>query len=101
MAKILNGKRVSILSNVKATYKNCYPSDVEGENLNKYISFSQVFARMQEGENFYEIIGISDSIIRERIFSIMATVGGVKYDDIYTMWINSEELRKEYLANFF
>lgn len=28
MAKILNHKRVSILSKVKDTYKNCYPTQI-------------------------------------------------------------------------
>lgn len=101
MAKIFIKKRVNILSNVRTTYMNCYPSDVEGININNNVSFAQVLARMQEGENFYEIIGICDSLIRERIFNIMAIVGGVKYDDIYTLWLHFEDLRKNYLASIF
>lgn len=89
MAKNINGKRISILSNVKETYKHCYPTDVLGDSLDGYISFAQVLARMQEGEDFYNIIKVEDSIVREHIFSILASVGGVKYDDIYTMWLNS------------
>ena len=90
MAKNINGKRISILSNVKETYKHCYPTDVLGDSLDGYISFAQVLARMQKGEDFYNIIKVEDSIVREHIFSILASVGGVKYDDIYTMWLNSE-----------
>ena len=104
MAKIINGKRVSILSNVKAIYKNCYPHDKECDYLNENISFAQVLARMQEGEDFYQIIGINgfaDSIVRERIFDILSVVGGVKYDDIYTLWLNADELRKNYVATIF
>ena len=101
MAKNINGKRISILSNVKETYKHCYPTDVLGDSLDGYISFAQVLARMQKGEDFYNIIKVEDSIVREHIFSILAVVGGVKYDDIYTMWINSKELRKNYVDAFF
>lgn len=95
MAKNINGKRISILSNVKETYKHCYPTDVLGDSLDGYISFAQVLARMQEGEDFYNIIKVEDSLVRERIFSILASVGGVKYDDIYTMWLNSELSKTE------
>ena len=99
MAKNINGKRISILSNVKETYKHCYPTDVLGDSLDGNISFAQVLARMQEGEDFYNIIKVEDSIVREHIFSILASVGGVKYDDIYTMWLNSELLKKEYVVD--
>ena len=95
MAKNINGKRISILSNVKETYKHCYPTDVLGDSLDGYISFAQVLARMQEGEDFYNIIKVEDSIVREHIFIILAAVGGVKYDDIYTMWLNSELSKTE------
>ena len=71
MAKNINGKRVSILSNVKETYKHCYPTDVLGDSLDGNISFAQVIARMQEGE------------------------------DIYTMWLNSELLKTKYLDSIF
>ena len=101
MAKNINRKRISILSNVKETYKHCYPTDVLGDSLDGYISFAQVLARMQEGEDFYNIIKVEDSIVREHIFSILASVGGVKYDDIYTMWLNSELLKTKYLDSIF
>ena len=95
MAKNIIGKLISILSNVKETYKHCYPTDVLGDSLDGNISFAQVLARMQEGEDFYNIIKVEDSIVREHIFSILASVGGVKYDDIYTMWLNSELSKTE------
>ena len=94
MAKNINGKRISILSNVKETYKHCYPTDVLGDCLNGCISFAQVLARMQEGEDFYNLIKVEDSIVREHIFSILASVGGVKYDDIYTIWLNSARISR-------
>ena len=101
MAKNINGKRVSILSNVKETYKHCYPTDVLGDCLDGNISFAQVIARMQEGEEFYNIIKVNDSLVREHIFILLAAVGGVKYDDIYTMWLNQELLKTKYLDSIF
>lgn len=101
MAKILNHKRVSILSKVKDTYKNCYPTDVEGNNINEHITFVELLASMRHGDDFYEEINVSDSIVRERIFNIMAIVGGITYDEIYQMWLNADELKKKHLSNIF
>ena len=101
MAKIINHKHVSILSKVKETYNNCYPSDTMGNDLNKNLTFVQLLADMQRGEDFYKLIGVSDSIVRERIFTLLAVVGGIKYDDIYCMWLNAEDLQKQYLSILF
>lgn len=101
MAKTINGKRVNILSNVKEIYQHCFPTDVEGYNLNKNISFAQILAHMEHGEDFYNIIGVNDSLIRERIFDLTAKVAHIKYDVIYNMWLNAEELEKKYLENLF
>ena len=56
---------------------------------------------MQEGEQFYNIIKVNDSLVREHIFILLAAVGGVKYDDIYTMWLNQELLKTKYLDSIF
>lgn len=101
MAKIINHKIVSILSKVKETYNNCYPSDPLGNALNENLTFVQLLADMQRGENFYKLIGVSDSIVRERIFTLLAIVGGIKYDDVYCMWINATYLQKQYLSILF
>ena len=107
MAKVINHKLVSVLSNVKDTYKNCYPSDELGNDINDKLSFAQVIARMQEGWDFYETISdpckfrIHDSVIRERIFTLIAIVAGIKYDVIYELWLNSEKIREQYLRGLF
>ena len=51
---------------------------------------------MQHGDDFYEVINVSDSIIRVRIFNIMAIVGGITYDEIYQMWLNADKLKEKY-----
>lgn len=98
MAKNFNGKRVSILSNIKATYIHLYPADEMGKDLNEHISFAQLLASIEEGENVYKTLNVEDSIVRERIFTLLAVVAGVQYDDIYTRWLNSEELKKKWDA---
>ncbi|MCI6930894.1 MAG: hypothetical protein MR750_06570 [Methanobrevibacter boviskoreani] len=47
---------------------------------------------MQKGNDFYDIVftdQYSDSLMRERIFTILSKVSGVDYDKIYYMWLNN------------
>lgn len=72
-----------------------------GNDINKNLTFAQLLGDMQRGEDFYKLIGVSDSIVRERIFNLLAVVGGIKYDEVYCMWLNAEELQKQYLSILF
>ena len=72
-----------------------------GNALNEHLTFVQLLADMQRGDDFCKLIGVSDSIVRERIFTLLAVVGGIKYDDIYCMWLNAEDLQKQYLSILF
>lgn len=89
MAKIIKGKKFTVLSSVKSTYTHVHKEDTFGNDLNPNITFVELLGSMKSGKDFYELIGVSDSIIRERIFSIMALLFGLKYDDIYNIWTDN------------
>lgn len=92
MAKRINGKNFDILSNVKSTYKHIYPQDKDVQYIKENISFANVLAEMQKGNDFYYIVftdQYSDSLMRERIFTILSKVSGLDYDKIYYMWLNN------------
>ena len=92
MAKRINGKNFDILSNVKSTYTYLYPEDKDVEYIKDDITFVNVLADMQNGADFYEIVftgQYSDSVMRERIFTILSKVSGIDYDKIYYMWLNN------------
>lgn len=99
--KLINGRKVSIFDNVRDAYGRCYPKDNMTESLYKGVSFVQLLARMESGEDFYNIIFHegSDSIVRERIFTMMSTLFGEDYDTFYNMWINRCELRRQRAEN--
>lgn len=80
--------RANILSGVKDWYVKQYPSDSMGKDLNN-ITFCDLLSGLQHGEDFYELIGVSDSIIRERIFNKLAKVSHLPYDKIYYLWVNT------------
>lgn len=67
-------------------YRQKYPTDTEGKYVNQEISFNQLCILMKYGVPFYELIGVGDSIIRERIFDALAQIYGVNYSDVYDMW---------------
>lgn len=92
MARNIKGKRISLLSNVKNTYQHCYPSDVCGNEIDENLSFCQILARMQEGVDFYDMIKVEDSIVRERIFTLIATLANIDVSEIYTLWYNADVL---------
>ena len=71
---------------VRAVYKKMYPTDDLADEIDPKLTFKQAYDRMFKGECIYHIIGIGDSVIRERIFAILSELYGVTYDEIYNLW---------------
>lgn len=68
-------------------YKEAYPTDDWGiAGMNKGVTFQDAFECLQVGFNFYAFLGVSDSIVRERIFDALATLMGCSYEHIYYQW---------------
>ena len=91
---------INLKDNVKETYHKIYETDELWEDLSDEPTFEEVLDRMQKGEDFYEIVGDIDSIVRERIFSLLENIlqnmgYKVQYDDIYYLWLNKTPIRLE------
>lgn len=71
---------------IKAVYKKMYPTDDLANEIDPKLTFKQTFDRMAKGECIYDITRVGDSIIRERIFAILADIYCVTYDEIYNLW---------------
>ena len=70
-------------------YKECYPTDDWGyDGMNKAITFQDAFECLQVGFDFYAFLGVSDSIVRERVFDALATLMGCSYEHIYYQWLD-------------
>lgn len=74
-------------SNVKAFYQYKYPTDELSKEIDSNISFEMVFECLDNYGNIYDLIGVGDSLIRERIFEALAEIMNVKYDYIYHQWL--------------
>lgn len=83
-----NKNEINKIDSVRKTYMKYYPEDDLGLEIDPNLSFEIVYDRMKNGEEFYDIVDVDDSIIRERIFKMMSNAYGVDYDHIYYMWLD-------------
>lgn len=79
--------------NVKDWYCETYPDDDLGLEINKFITFDDVITNLNEcaegttNLDFYDLIQVSDSLIRERVFDKLSEILNVDYKSIYDLWL--------------
>jgi len=73
--------------NLKKWYIDTYPTDEMAEDINPKITFEDVFNTIDNYQNIYNLIGVCDSIIRERIFEELSILSGHTYEEIYNKWL--------------
>ena len=76
--------------NIKDWYIKEYPEDECGKDMIDNITFYNVFEALDRYKDIYTLIGISDSLIRERIFEKLSHIMNVSYDYIYSQWLIAE-----------
>ena len=87
----LNGScPFKLTDSVKQVYMNCYDDEL-GEEIDPNITFQSIYDTLNAHEDVYDCLGVGDSIIRERVFEILADILGVNYDDIYYVWIDKRQ----------
>ena len=59
----------SVLRNIKVNedYVTDFPTDDLGKEINKDLNFLQLFNGLLCGKDIYEMLDVSDSLIRERV----------------------------------
>lgn len=75
--------------NIREYYVNKYPTDELGPQLNGDATLRGLFICLIDGVDLYNYIGVSDSIIRERLFEKIAEEWNISYDCVYEIWINN------------
>ena len=71
---------------IREWYAAVFPSDELASKIQD-ISFYDLVDRMNHGEDVYEILGVKDSIVRERVFDETAQLLHVDYDAVYKKWL--------------
>jgi hypothetical protein len=74
--------------NIREFYLENYPTDELGLELNENTSFAGLLNQLIVGGDVYRYIGVSDSVIRERLFERLAEELEVSYDYVYNLWLN-------------
>lgn len=81
---------------IKDWYMGAYKEDDLGDRLNG--TFKGALQTLLRGDDIYDYIGVGDSLIRERLFSKLAEMLDVDYDEIYNVWLNEGAASNELTA---
>jgi hypothetical protein len=82
-------KKSGKVETIKDWYIKNYPTDELGEELNE-ITFEELWNEDYKKYNIYQVMGVSDSIVRERLFEHLAEIKGVDYDVVYRKLFSSD-----------
>jgi len=75
--------------NIRSYYLETYPADDLGLEINKDATFLGLFRELVAARDIYKFIGVSDSLVRERLFDKLAKLLNEPYEYIYKLWLNS------------
>lgn len=70
---------------IKEWYTKEYPTDELGPLLNHLTTFEELY---EELPATYELMGVPDSLVRERVFNKLTEVMQVSYEEIYNKWLD-------------
>jgi len=73
---------------IKEFYLKEYPTDELGLELNEKVTFTDLITILIADLDFYNYIGVGDSLVRERLFAELATQLKKPYEYVYDMWLN-------------
>jgi hypothetical protein len=73
---------------IREFYLENYPTDELGVSLNVTPTFAGLLNQLIVGGDVYRYIGVSDSLVRERLFEKLAEELETSYDYVYNLWLN-------------
>lgn len=74
---------------IREWYIKNYPTDDLGAEIKNNLTFNDIFEALDTYKDIYETLGVTDSIIRERVFQRLSELIGVDYDYVYEQWLKS------------
>lgn len=75
---------------VQEWYTEQFESDPIGRQITDALSWYDLLEYMRRGENICEVIGVEDSLVRERVMGHLAKLLNVPYDVVYRLWLRDE-----------
>ena len=80
-------KEVEFKKEIKTWYCETFPTDDLGLELNEGVTFEDLFDALDNYKDVYEVFGVGDSLIRERLFQRLADIIGMDYTYVYDQWL--------------
>lgn len=71
---------------VRDWYLETYPEDTLGEDIEPGLTFADAAEAVPEGSAFYDVLGVGDSLVRERVFAEIAARESLTYGQVYGAW---------------
>ena len=78
-------------SSIRDWYIRAFPSDQLGYRISPLATFAGAVKCMADGGDIYKYLGVGDSLVRENVFSKIASITGVDYDAVYDLWLHHDE----------
>lgn len=72
---------------IREFYLENYPTDNLGLELNETPTFPGLLNQLITNSDVYRYIGVSDSLVRERLFTKLAEELNTNYDYVYNLWL--------------
>jgi hypothetical protein len=76
-------------NNIKEWYVNAYPTDELGCEINADVTFGELYNHVSI---VYDVLGVNDSLVRERVFGKLSEIMNVDYAVIYKKWLYESEV---------
>ena len=77
-------------NDIKEWYQATYPDDDMGEDIIPNTDWRTLWLALLSNQDIYDIIGVGDSVVRERIFQELADTMGVDYNVVYYVWLDDK-----------
>ena len=87
-------KIVSYDTSIREYYQGAFPDDELGERITD-ISFKQLYKELKAHKDVYDLVGVGDSLVRERLFNKLAEISGKDYSEIYLLCLGEEKQEKD------
>lgn len=86
----MDKKHFNFGSSIRDWYTQAFPDDELGYIIDPDATFADAVKFMAYGGEVYEYLGVVDSLVREKVFSKIAAITGVEYEDVYNLWLHHD-----------
>ena len=86
----MDKKHFNFGSSIRDWYTQAFPDDELGYIIDPDATFADAVKFMAYGGEVYEYLGVVDSLVRENVFSKIAAITGVEYEDVYDLWLHHD-----------